>query len=225
MRSWKKASLFRRKSVLMRKAANHEGCIRRAYATHFENAHTQFCLCHFSIFTVFNIAGTVFLIVDFLLGGMREGKYAPIAFFLAFLFGAWTFHDGAISVSVCGDRLVWKKEKFVEKRAATLLQRLLYGVENGTVSTIVRESFAVSRIKSYGLFEDYDDIKIEEKMRYTMIPQQILVFVLSDGEVFYIHVRRFTKRQVRKLLRFIEDETQIAPKSICQKVFHMQKAA
>lgn len=178
-----------------------------------------------AFFTVFNIAGTVFLIVDFLLGGMREGKYAPIAFFLAFLFGAWTFHDGAISVSVCGDRLVWKKEKFVEKRAATLLQRLLYGVENGTVSTIVRESFAVSRIKSYGLFEDYDDIKIEEKMRYTMIPQQILVFVLSDGEVFYIHVRRFTKRQVRKLLRFIEDETQIAPKSICQKVFHMQKAA
>lgn len=178
-----------------------------------------------AFFTVFNIAGTVFLIVDFLLGGMREGKYAPIAFFLAFLFGAWTFHDGAISVSVCGDRLVWKKEKFVEKRVATLLQRLLYGVENGTVSTIVRESFAVSRIKSYGLFEDYDDIKIEEKMRYTMIPQQILVFVLSDGEVFYIHVRRFTKRQVRKLLRFIEDETQIAPKSICQKVFHMQKAA
>lgn len=56
-------------------------------------------------------------------------------------------------------------------------------------------------------------------MRYTMIPQQILVFVLSDGEVFYIHVRRFTKRQVRKLLRFIEDETQIAPKSICQKFF------
>lgn len=62
-------------------------------------------------------------------------------------------------------------------------------------------------------------------MRYTMIPQQILVFVLSDGKVFYINVRRFTKRQVRKLLRFIEDETQIAPKSICQKVFHMQKAA
>ena len=178
-----------------------------------------------AFFTVFNIAGTVFLIVDFLQGGMREGKYAPIAFFLAFLFGAWTFHDGAISVSVCGDRLVWKKEKFVKKQDATLLQRLLYGVENGTVSTIVRESFAVSRIKSYGLFEDYDDIKIEEKMRYTMIPQQILVFVLSDGEVFYIHVRRFTKRQVRKLLRFIEDETQIAPKSICQKVFHMKKAA
>ncbi len=178
-----------------------------------------------AFFTVFNIAGTVFLIVDFLQGGMREGKYAPIAFFLAFLFGAWTFHDGAISVSVCGDRLVWKKEKFVKKQDATLLQRLLYGVENGSVSTIVRESFAVSRIKSYGLFEDYDDIKIEEKMRYTMIPQQILVFVLSDGEVFYIHVRRFTKRQVRKLLRFIEDETQIAPKSICQKVFHMQKAA
>ena len=178
-----------------------------------------------AFFTVFNIAGTVFLIVDFLQGGMREGKYAPIAFFLAFLFGAWTFHDGAISVSVCGDRLVWKKEKFVKKQDATLLQRLLYGVENGTVSTIVRESFAVSRIKSYGLFEDYDDIKIEEKMRYTMIPQQILVFVLSDGEVFYINVRRFTKRQVRKLLRFIEDETQIAPKSICQKVFHMKKAA
>lgn len=178
-----------------------------------------------AFFTVFNIAGTVFLIVDFLQGGMREGKYAPIAFFLAFLFGAWTFHDGAISVSVCGDRLVWKKEKFVKKQDATLLQRLLYGVENGSVSTIVRESFAVSCIKSYGLFEDYDDIKIEEKMRYTMIPQQILVFVLSDGEVFYIHVRRFTKRQVRKLLRFIEDETQIAPKSICQKVFHMQKAA
>lgn len=178
-----------------------------------------------AFFTVFNIAGTVFLIVDFLQGGMHEGKYALIAFFLAFLFGAWTFHDGAISVSVCGDRLIWKKEKFVEKRAATLLQRLLYGVENGSVSTIVRESFAVSRIKSYGLFEDYDDIKIEEKMRYTMIPQQILVFVLSDGKVFYIHVRRFTKRQVRKLLRFIEDETQIAPKSICQKVFHMKKAA
>lgn len=178
-----------------------------------------------AFFTVFNIAGTVFLIVDFLQGGMREGKYAPIAFFLAFLFGAWTFHDGAISVSVCGDRLVWKKEKFVKKQDATLLQRLLYGVENGSVSTIVRESFAVSCIKSYGLFEDYDDIKIEEKMRYTMIPQQILVFVLSDGEVFYINVRRFTKRQVRKLLRFIEDETQIAPKSICQKVFHMQKAA
>lgn len=178
-----------------------------------------------AFFTVFNIAGTVFLIVDFLQGGMREGKYAPIAFFLAFLFGAWTFHDGAISVSVCGDRLVWKKEKFVKKQDATLLQRLLYGVENGSVSTIVRESFAVSCIKSYGLFEDYDDIKIEEKMRYTMIPQQILVFVLSDGEVFYTHVRRFTKRQVRKLLRFIEDETQIAPKSICQKVFHMQKAA
>lgn len=178
-----------------------------------------------AFFTVFNIAGTVFLIVDFLQGGMHEGKYAPIAFFLAFLFGAWTFHDGAISVSVCGDRLVWKKEKFVKKQDATLLQRLLYGVENGSVSTIVRESFAVSCIKSYGLFEDYDDIKIEEKMRYTMIPQQILVFVLSDGEVFYINVRRFTKRQVRKLLRFIEDETQIAPKSICQKVFHMQKAA
>ncbi len=178
-----------------------------------------------AFFSVFNIAGTVFLIVDFLQGGMREGKYAPIAFFLAFLFGAWAFHYGAISVSVCGDRLVWKKEKFVEKRAATLLQRLLYGVENGTVSTIVRESFAVSCIKSYGLFEDYDDIKIEEKMRYTMIPQQVLVFVLSDGEVFYINVRRFTKRQGRKLLRFIEDETQIAPKSICQKVFHMQKAA
>ena len=176
-----------------------------------------------AFFSVFNIAGTVFLIVDFLQGGMREGKYAPIAFFLAF--GAWAFHYGAISVSVCGDRLVWKKEKFVEKRAATLLQRLLYGVENGTVSTIVRESFAVSRIKSYGLFEDYDDIKIEEKMRYTMIQQQILVFVLSDGEVFYINVRRFTKRQMRKLLRFIADETQIAPKSICKKAFHMQKAA
>ena len=100
-----------------------------------------------AFFSVFNIAGTVFLIVDFLQGGMREGKYAPIAFFLAFLFGAWAFHYGAISVSVCGDRLVWKKEKFVEKRAATLLQRLLYGVENGTVSTIVRESFAVSCIK------------------------------------------------------------------------------
>lgn len=178
-----------------------------------------------AFFTVFNIAGTVFLIVGSPQDIVREGKYALIAFFLAFLFGAWAFHDGAISVSVCGDRLVWKKEKFVKKQDATLLQRLLYGVENGSVSTIVRESFAVSRIKSYGLFEDYDDIKIEEKMRYTMIPQQILVFVLSDGKVFYINVRRFTKRQVRKLLRFIEDETQIAPKSICQKVFHMQKAA
>ena len=189
----------------------------------------HFSLVIFAFFTVFftalAITSTSFLIVGSPQDIVREGKYAPIAFFLAFLFGAWTFHDGAISVSVCGDRLVWKKEKFVEKRAATLLQRLLYGVENGTVSTIVRESFAVSRIKSYGLFEDYDDIKIEEKMRYTMIQQQILVFVLSDGEVFYINVRRFTKRQVRKLLRFIADETQIAPKSICKKAFHMQKAA
>lgn len=172
----------------------------------------NFVVCIMSFFAVLSIASAIFSTIVSIQDNMNNCGYILLCLLLAILFGTEALHYGSFYIAISDNKVNWKKEKFVTKNKATFWQKIFHAINGGSlVSTIVEEDFQLSNIKSYGLLDDYKKIKIEEIMRYNMIQKQILVFELKTGEIFYTNVHWFSKRQIRKILQLIKEETGIPP--------------
>ena len=184
----------------------------------------NFAFCLISFFALLFFVGGIFLSV-MLIDGENDILYVLLSFFLCFLCLVFAIHYGSMYISVSGNIIEWKKEKYVNADSCSFFKKILFSI-NGTkfVSTLVKESFNIDEIQDYGLFEDFDKIEISEKMPWYQIKNQILVFRLKDENIFYINVKWFSKRQIRKILSEVKKASKIMPKEICAKVLKIRQS-
>ena len=184
----------------------------------------NFVFCLISFFALLFFVGGIFLLSVMLIDGENDILYVLLSFFLCFLCIVFAMHYGSMYILVSGNIIEWKKEKYVNADSCSYFKKILFSI-NGTkfVSILVKESFNIDKIQDYGLFEDFDVIEISEKMPCYQIKNQILVFRLKDGNIFYINVKWFSKRQIRKILSEVKKTSEIMTKEICAKVFRIRQ--
>lgn len=184
----------------------------------FHTHNFVFCITTFSALLFFG--GVVFLLADALNSEEKPDIVILLGVIECLLFSAFAIHYGSFYISLSNNIIEWKKEKYDTAASSPFYKRFLFGITGQKlVSTLVKEQFHLNEIAEYGLFEDFDDIDINEEMPLHSIKKQILVFKLTDHSVFYINTKWFSKQQIGKFLSEVHHERGIFPKEICAKTF------